>query len=273
MPRTNNKSIEANENLKSTAKATFQQNSPLVETVKMITKGLIPEIPKEITIRAIQRKDKKKLLMGNVDDPLLSLLQECIVAPNNFNVYNLLGFEAEYLLYRLRVLTYGADYTFKEDCPYCRHLNDVNIDLSNIPIVDVPDDFTITFDISLPVSGDVLTCKLLTEGEKININKSAKQFKEEAGNQTADIDMIWESRIIAINGDSKIAPIEISQYLDNMNDYDSEYFMEYYVQKEGNYGLQTKLKFNCDNCGKFVESNMPSIYTFFRPKFTFDTTK
>ena len=49
--------------------------------------------------------------------------------------------------------------------------------------------------------------------------------------------------------------------------------MEYYVQKEGNYGLQTKLKFNCDNCGKFVESNMPSIYTFFRPKFTFDTTK
>ena len=51
------------------------------------------------------------------------------------------------------------------------------------------------------------------------------------------------------------------------------YTVENRLQKEGNYGLQTKLKFNCDNCGKFVESNMPSIYTFFRPKFTFDTTK
>ena len=85
--------------------------------------------------------------------------------------------------------------------------------------------------------------------------------------------MFSHTGLSLINGDSKIAPIEISQYLDNMNDYDSEYFMEYYVQKEGNYGLQTKLKFNCDNCGKFVESNMPSIYTFFRPKFTFDTIK
>ena len=87
MPRTSTKSIETNENLKASAKATFQQNSPLVETVQMITRGLIPGVPKEVTIRAIQRKDKKKLLMGNVDDPLLSLLQECIVAPNNFNVY------------------------------------------------------------------------------------------------------------------------------------------------------------------------------------------
>lgn len=273
MPRTSTKTPEANETLKSNAKSTFQQTSPLVEKINMISKGLLPGIPKEVTIRAIQRKDKKKLLMSNVDDPLLALLQECVVTPNNFNVYNLLGFEAEYLLYRLRVLTYGAEYTFKENCPYCGGTNDVNVDLSNIPILDVPDDFSIIFDIPLPVSGDVLTCKLLTEGEKINISKSAKQFKEEAGNQSAEIDMIWESRIVAINGNSKIAPIEISQYLDSMNDYDSEYFMEYYANKEGNYGLQTKLKFNCDNCGKYVESNMPSIYTFFRPKFTFDSIK
>lgn len=273
MPRTSNKTVNENEKLQTTAKEVFTQSSPLVETVQMITKGLLPGIPKEITIRAIQRKDKKKILMGNIDDPLLALLQECIVAPKNFNVYNLLGFEAEYLLYRLRVLTYGAEYTFKEKCPYCKTINDVDVDLNNIPIIDVPDDFKLTFDIQLPVSGDVLNCKLLTEGEKIAIRKEAKKFKDEAGNMSAEVDMMWESRIIAINGHTNMAPIEVNQYLDNMNDYDSEYFMEYYSYKEGNYGLQTILKFNCDNCDEYIESDMPSIYTFFRPTFTFNTTK
>ena len=91
MPRTSTKTSNANEILKSNAKETFEQSSPLVETVKMISRGLLPEIPKEITIRAIKRKDKKKILMGNIEDPLLALLQECIVAPTDFNVYNLLG--------------------------------------------------------------------------------------------------------------------------------------------------------------------------------------
>lgn len=262
MTKQSNSSLD----LKQTANSIFNQNSPIVETVNMISKGIIPGIPKEITIRAIQRKDKKKILMSETDDVLLSLLQSAIISPTNFNVYDLLPFESEYLLYRLRILTYGSNHTFKHTCPHCGSTNDVEGDLNVIPIKDIPDDFTLIFNISLPVSGDIITCKLLNEGERIAVSKKGKELKENTNNLTAEIDVLWESRIISIN-EQQLAPIEITQYLDNLNDYDSEYLMEYYKQYEGNYGLQKTLYYNCDKCNKKLEFNMPSIYTFFRPTF------
>ena len=258
--------------LKENATNVFNQSTALTEVVKMPSRGMIPGVPKEVTIKAIQRKDKKKLLMSETDDVLLSLLQYSIVAPADFNVYDLLPFESKYLLYRLRILTYGPNHTFKQQCQFCGEVNDVDMDLNSIPILELPDNFKVTFDIALPVSGTILTCKLLTEGEKIAINKQAKELKNATGNENVDVDMIWESRVIAINGETKLAPIEKTQFLDEMNDYDSEYFMEYYLKYEGNYGLQTKLKYSCDKCERLNESEMPSIYTFFRPTFTLPTT-
>ena len=266
MPRTAaNKPNNVNDELKENANNIFNQGTALTETVKMPSRGLIPGVPKEIVIKAIQRKDKKKLLMSETDDVLLSLLQYSIVSPSDFNVYNLLPFEAEYLLYRLRILTYGSNHVFKDRCPNCREVNDVNMDLNLIPIVELPDNFKLTFDIKLPISNDLITCKLLTEGERIAISKQAKELKEGTGNNSVDIDILWESRVVAINGYDKLAPIEKTQYLDEMNDYDSEYLMEYYNAYQGNYGLQTELHYICDKCKKSVDSDMPSIYTFFRP--------
>lgn len=273
MPRTANNPENVNSALKENANNVFNQQSALTEVVKMPSKGLIPGVPREVTIRAIQRKDKKKLLMSETNDVLLSLLQYSIVAPADFNVYDLLPFESEYLLYRLRILTYGPNHTFKQQCRFCGEVNDVEMDLNSIPVLELPSGFKMTFDIQLPVSGTILTCKLLTEGEKANINKQSKELQNATGNETAALDMIWEARIVAINGEKKLAPIEKTQFMDEMNDYDSEYFMEYYSKYEGNYGLQTKLKYTCDECGKSNESEMPSIYTFFRPTFTFPEFK
>lgn len=259
------------ESLKNEALNTFNQSAPLTEKVKLITKGLVPKVPANVTLKAIQRKDKKKVLLSDADDMLLALLQNAIVHPTSFNVFDLLPFESEYLLYRLKVLTYGNEHTFNEVCPHCGKTNSVTINLNDIPIEPVPDDFKTVFDIPpLPVSGDVITCKMLTEGENIAIQNEIKKMQEATGNDQFDIDILWEYRIVAINGNNKIAPIEITQYLDNLSDYDSEYFMAYYTDKLGNYGLQKNISYTCDNCGKIVSKDLPSIYTFFRPTFTFD---
>lgn len=268
MPRTSNKPQTASDVMMENSKNVFAQNTALTEDVQMISRGILKNIPPTITIKALQRKDKKKVLMSNTDDVLLSLLQSCIVNPKDFNVYDLLPFESQYLLYRLRILTYGNENTFNEQCPYCGEINDVKMDLNSIPIIDIPDNFKLSFDIQLPISGDVLTCKLLTEGELSKIRKESKEFTNNTG--VDDLDRIWEARIIAINGHTKLAPIEITQYLDEMSDYDSEYFMEYYNNYSGNYGLQTKLNYICDKCNKKVESEMPNIATFFRPEFKID---
>lgn len=266
MPKVQN--INTNEIKKEEAKVLFNQTSALIETVQLPTRGLLPNVPKEITIRAIQRKDKKKILMSNADNIVIALLQECIVTPKDFNVYELLPFEINYLIYRLRILSYGSTNTFNETCPYCGGKNDVNVNLNDIPIIEVPDNFKTTFNIGpLPISQAIITCKLLSEGEVIEIAKQAKDFADVTGNKYANLDMLWESRIISINGVDKISPLEKTTFLDGLTDLDSEYLMEYYDAYNGNYGLQTKLHYICDHCKGEVNSDMPSIYSFFRPKF------
>lgn len=257
----------SNDELKIQAQQNFTNGHIIQDKVKMISRGLVPNIPPEVTIRAIQRKDKKKLLMTNPDDVLLALLQASIISPQNFNVYNLYSFESTYLLYRLRVLTYGNEHKYHDTCPHCRGDNEIEVNLSEVPIIPVPDDFKPIFNITLPVSGVTLTCKLLNEGELISVRKKAAELEEKTGNMSALGDLLWESRICAINGNEKVAPIEITQFLDDLIDYDNEYLMYHYNKQIGNYGLQTNLTTKCDICGKTFNSEIPSIYTFFRPTF------
>ena len=196
------------------------------------------------------------------------------MSPTDFNVYNLLPFESKYLLYRLRVLTYGSEHTFKDRCPSCGNINDIDVNLNDITVVEVPDDFSLIFDVPvLPITGTKIKCKLLTEGELKSLRKKADEIKKNTNNEMVDIDILWESRIVSINGKKDLAPIEITQYLDELPDYDSEYLMAYYDKYQGNYGLQTQLHYECDNCKTIVDSEMPSIYTFFRPTITFNNFK
>jgi len=262
-------SASANENLQQQATDIFNENSSLIETVQLSSRGKIPNTPSEITIRAVKRKDKKKLLMSQTGATLLNLLQACVVSPTNFNVFNLPPFETEYLLYRLKVLSYGPMYTFKDACPYCNHINEVESDLNDIDIIPVPDDFSLVFNIGpLPVSGSVIHCKILNDGE---LEMIRKQFKNQNGDfSTLDIDILWEYRIIGIDNNMDLAPIEITQHLDELSDYDSEYLGAYYNEYMGNYGIQDDLIYDCDQCNRKVESKMPSIYTFFRPSFKFN---
>ena len=261
MPR----QVANKEELKTQATDVFSASTAITETVNLPTRGLIKGVPEQIILKAIQRKDKKKLLMSETNNTLLSLLQSSIISPKDFNVYNLLPFEADYLLYRLRILTYGSDHTFKSKCPTCGFVNDVEYDLNDVECLPVPDDFSLTFNVPpLPISGVVITCKLLTEGDLVEINKVSDNLEKNTGNKSAYFDTLWETRIVAING-NKLSPIETTQFLDELNDYDNEYLMEYYNVYSANYGLQTKLHFECDNCHNNVETKMPSIYTFFRP--------
>lgn len=272
MPRqTANK--ENKENLKANEMDIISTNTPITETVHLPSRGLIPGIPESVIIKPVQRKDKKKILMSEVNNPLLVLLQSCIISPPNFNVYDLLPFDSEYLLFRLRILTYGAEHTFRLTCSNCGHINDVDADFNDIQIEPVPDDFSLTFKLpKLPINGSSITFRLLTEGDLTNIDKKAEELIEATNNKSARIDMLWESRIAAIN-DQALSPIEISQFLDELTDYDSEYLMEYYSEFSNDYGIQHKLHYKCDQCHQIEEGTLPSVYSFFRPDIKIDRTK
>lgn len=270
MPRQAGSTVTPNENVNVAQenKDIFSLKSAITDNVKMITKGLIPGVPKEVIIKPIQRKDKKKVLMNSKGEGIImGLLQSSIVSPTDFDVYNLLPFETQYLLYRLRVLTYGDEYKYIENCPHCGHGNELELPLNEMPIKEVPDDFKIQFDIKLPRIGHVLTCRLLNEREYLNASKTADEIRENFNSENDAADVIWQARIVAINGDNSLTPIQKSQYLDELIDLDFEYLTHEYFKAEGNYGLQSEFTYTCENCNKLVESNMPSVYTFFRPQF------
>ena len=270
------KQINSNENisdqLKMSGQNVFNQSSVITEKVNLLTGGILSNVPKEVTLKALQRKDKKKVLMSNnTDNIFLDMLQACIIDPADFNVYSLIPIEVEYLLYRLRVLTYGDEIEFQYNCEHCGHLHKINCSLNDLDIIPLRSDFKLQFDIpELPKSKTIISCKLLTQGEFSAVNKKADELQELSGDQNAYINTLWETRIISINGDTNLSPIQKQQFVDNLVDLDFEYMQQYYDFYEGNYGLQHNIKKTCENCKNIMNVNVPTIYTFFRPTFKFN---
>ena len=103
-------------------------------------KFILPISKKEILIEAMRMKeekiltDKKMLKAGsNIDNLLIS----CITSidgekPTEKKILDMLSGDRSYLLYHLRIMSYGSEYETDENCPYCKKNTHYVFDLENL---------------------------------------------------------------------------------------------------------------------------------------------
>ena len=68
----------------------------------------------------------------------------------------------EFLLHKLRTITYGPKYKLECTCPICLNRNTETLDLSEFPVIECPDDFESLLTVELPQTKHVVTMKLQT---------------------------------------------------------------------------------------------------------------
>lgn len=224
------------------------------------------KMPKEITLRAMTTVEEKLRLAGTGYDVIPQLIQACCL-DEDVDMYELKLFDIQYLMYKLRIVTYGSDYHVKMICPTCGKEMDIHVDLDKLEIKQLPDDFVEPFEIGpLPVSGDVLTCKIPTIKEYLDIMKEGKRILSKNPNYVGDPTFIlnYQSEIVEINGERK-EPYKIRQYVEQMHAKDLRYFDSKYEPMQSLYGLDTVVFETCPHCNNEVVFDLPVNEEFFRP--------
>lgn len=239
------------------------------ETYEIPSKGKIytdMEVPSQITLRAMTTVEEKMRLSGQGLDVIPKLIKACIVEPDGLDVGKMKMFDIQYLMYKLRTVTYGSEYETEIRCPHCGTVKKITIDLDDIPVNYLDDDFPGLVIGPLPVSKDTIECRALSVDDYSNIAKEAKRIKSKFPGYVGDPEYILmlQNRILKINNET-VKPNMIQKYVESMNMKDVRYLETKYDEILGNIGLDTEMIDTCDVCGEEINYQISTGPEFFRP--------
>jgi hypothetical protein len=108
---------------------------------------------KPVTLKPMSWEDEKILVStGGGPAAVESLLNRCL---QGISSAELIPMDKVYVLLKLREISYGAEYEVIITCPapMCKHKGEVSININELRIVKVPEDFEDPREVTLPKSG------------------------------------------------------------------------------------------------------------------------
>ena len=197
-----------------------------------------------ITIRPMTFEDEKALVSaGKGDDPVNLILQRCTT---NIKIPDLLSMDKLYLIMKLREISYGDDYNTLLVCSHCKAENPTTVKLSQLNVNPVPDDFEDPITVMLPT---------IKKEAKVRLPR-VRDERMMMDTQTA-LDQIWRF-VVEIDGHtdkSIVAPV-----VDKLPLRDVRTILN---AIKTDYGVDTKIKFECNSCGGVTVVDLPIDSNFF----------
>jgi hypothetical protein len=197
-----------------------------------------------ITLRPMTFEDEKHLVSTNDnEDPINIILQRCIT---NVKIPDLLPMDKLYLIMKLREISYGDDYNTLLVCQHCKAENPTTVKLSTLNVNPVPDDFEEPIVIELE-----------------SIKKTAKlrlpRVKDErfTADTSQALDQLWRF-VMEIDGHSDKSII--SAVIDKLPLRDVRHILN---ALQTDFGLDTRIKFQCKECGGVSVLELPITANFF----------
>lgn len=163
----------------------------LEENFRLPSEGRVykEEINADITLRSMTVQEEKKRL-GNSNNRfklLASVIDDCIVnKPKGFTSYDLSLGDFQYLLFKLRTVTYGNQYSLTLRCPICGKVKEYVQDLDALEEIRYEEGMENKLKITLPKSKDEVVVKLFTPRMSDIIDNRVKEILDKNPNYEGD---------------------------------------------------------------------------------------
>jgi len=236
----------------------------LTKEFELPSQGLF-DGPTKVTVRPMTTKEEKLIFTARDNSFLDKLVKACIVEPADIDLNKLHSADITYLLFMIREMTFGPEYKQIMICPECGTKQEVDINITEMKnyLLDF-EELSKCSEITLPICGDTLKIKLLSNGDINEINKVIKQLTRENKLQDPEgyeYTYRFAKLIETINGEEKDIK-EVINYLDNLNLRDFNEIKR--ALSEIRLGLDTTNIRVCKHCGEEVEVQGVVVPEFFR---------
>ena len=201
-----------------------------------------------VSIKAFTYREEKKLRsikkVNQANNIIKSLFGDCVKGLD----YDSMTLEDKnFILFKLREISYGDKYVISAVCPDCSAENNLNLLISEIPVEYAADDFEEPLEITLPDSDQVV--------KYINPRAKDEPYMEDMVTLTENL---WRFALsVGTHSDKNI----LRQFFEKTTVRDISFFRE--NLSKSHYGFTKKVAFDCASCGETTETFVPFNESFF----------
>lgn len=226
------------------------------------------DVNPNVKIRSMTVAEEMKRLNSS-DRPyknLADIIDDCLVDKPGISSYDMCLGDFQYLLHKLRVVTYGTKYKLSSKCPHCGFDNVGEIDLNEMSVSSYTDEVEKYFDIELPVSKNRVRLRMQTPRMLDDINVRVKEITSKRKSSSKDSAFLLniESVIDTVDG-SKLDVFKKSDFVKQLPMADINYILASVNKINELIGLDMTLSATCDFCGLDYDSPFRITPEFFRP--------
>lgn len=247
------------------------ENYTIAEGYELPSKGLIykEEVNKNIELRSMTGRDELKRL-SNSNTPfkaLSDIIEGCMIEKPKIHVYDMCLGDYEFLLHKLRVISYGPEYKISAICPLCGNVIDSSIDLDTLEVKDFNmEEFDAIRTFTLPKTGKEITIKFQTPRMLDKISSEAKELSRKHKDSETDFNTLvtLTNAIESIDG-NKVEPFKLEAFINQLpvKDFNT---IRNHIDKLNDYvGLDTRFTLTCSSCGGEIPQRFRIGSEFFRP--------
>lgn len=248
-----------------------QTNYTIAEGVELPSKGKIyhVDVDPRIELRSMTARDEMKRLSPS-NTPLKTLadiIEDCCLEKPAIHVYDMCLGDYEFLLHKLRVVTYGDDYQVVAKCLECGNIAESTAHLGSLDIIEYEEETVEAIKtFVLPKSGSKISLRFTTPRMAEEMEAKAKDMKRRYKEATIDFDTLVRvtSSIDFVDGDKK-SERDLEQFVLNLAAIDLQKILNNIDKLSKLVGVDTTLYLTCPHCGNEIRTFFRFGPEFFRP--------
>ena len=248
-----------------------QTDYTIMEGYELPSKGKIyaENVNPHVELRSMSGRDEMKRLSPS-STPLKTLadiIEGCLIEKPAIHVYDMCLGDYEFLLHKLRIVTYGEDYKVNLRCAECGELIENVAKLDQLSVKEYDEEVIHELQsFSLPVSGRAITLSFLTPRRVEEMEVKVKDMKRKYKTATIDFETLVRvlCNIDLVDGEKK-SEHELENVVTNLPAKDLQKILNNIDKLNQQIGLDNILYLTCPKCGEEVTTFFRFGPEFFRP--------
>jgi len=247
-----------------------KSNYTISESYLLPSKGLIYDKPIDpnFTVRSMTTSEEMKRL-SPTDTPyrvMSEIIEECLVKKLEIPVYDLCVGDYQFLLHKLRIVTYGPEYKMAIQCPNCNEVTVSKINLENLSVTEYEESIQESMKIHLPQSDKKIELVIQTPRSIEEVSTRTKEIKKRMKDSIIDPSFLVTLQSIIKTVDGQVlTPTALETFVRKLPMKDANILLQAAKKLNGKVGLDTEIVAKCGSCGYDVVTTFRFTSEFFGP--------
>lgn len=246
------------------------KNYTIAEDFELPSKGKVYGMPFDphVKLKSMTIRDEMKRTSQNATPHrnLCEIIDGCLITKLPLSCYDLCIGDYEYLLHKLRIVTYGAEYKMVVGCPHCTAVHETKVSLDDLKLKEYKlEDVTNGLNFELPVSKRKITLRLETPRILDAIDSQVKEIKKKEKPNYDPTDLVTLQENIDLVDGIKLSYIELQNFINQLGARDANFILNRIQKVNALIGIDTSLDVTCSTCGGDIKTFFRFGTEFFRP--------